>query len=216
MKLAVRRIAQLVCGLTAAALATGVATRSAAQEIEPQALAAQLPAPQTVVVFYADPKVADDLWPPLFRALHAELVREGRTYPLPPDPPMMLARDATVAQPVSDFVVIHLLGRCDIPHQAWRPLAQDRPLGWVYQLDGHIQPFIFVDCTRLVQFLNPVTLGMNGPQRSDAMTRAMARVIVHEWIHVELQTAAHTDRGIRRPALSAHDLVDAEPPDGRD
>jgi hypothetical protein len=201
-------------GWLLAALAGAHPAWAAARQPEQPARAVRSPSQPAVVVFYAEPKVGDALWPPLFHALRAELARESRVYPLPPNPQMLLARDASAGEPTSDLVEVRLLGRCDIPHQAWRPLSQDRPLGWVYQVDGSIQPFIFVDCTRLVQFLNPVTLGMNNPQRMQAMTLAMARVIVHEWIHIDLQTAAHANRGIRRPALSAQDLVGANPPDG--
>jgi hypothetical protein len=194
-------------GMLLAVLPVGSPANSANAQPDPQTQS-----PSAIIVFYADPGVGDTLWPPLFRTLRAELAREGRSYALPLDPHMMLARQATVAQQATDFVVVHLLGRCDIPHQAWRPLSQDRPLGWVYQVGGHIQPFIFVDCTRLAQFLNPVTLGMNDPQRTDAMTLAISRVIIHEWIHINLQTAAHATHGIRRPELSADDLVEADPP----
>jgi hypothetical protein len=215
MKLPGCRIGGFGYGVLVAVLAAASSASAMAEDTKLPAPAAQSSRPAALVVFYPDAQIGDGLWPPLFRALRAELARESRIYPLPPDAQMLLLRDAAAGEPASDLVEVRLLGRCDIPHQAWRPLPQDQPLGWVDEVNGRIQPFIFVDCARLIQFLNPATLGMNNTQRMTAVTQAMARVIVHEWLHIELQTAAHTDRGIRRSALTAQDLIGAEPPDSR-
>jgi hypothetical protein len=164
-----------------------------------------MPAP--TLIFYAVPGVGPEFWPPFFAELNKGLAQAAPDDHLPPSAPMIVAGRHGVEQNRGGFIVVHLLGRCDQPRQAWQPLPPDAPLGWVYQYKGQIQPFIFVDCARIARVLDPVTLGMSDPCRVVAMDTAISRVILHEWIHISLQTAAHTAYGIRQPRLSAQDLI---------
>jgi hypothetical protein len=146
------------------------------------------------------------VWPAIADAFRRETARESSEYSLPADLQLL---PATALQPHPEFgrvVQVHLRGRCDVAEQAYRPLGRG-PLGWVLDVSGEIQPFVYVDCERLVQILNPKTLGMNDAERADAMATAIARITVHEWLHITLQSTAHTAHGIRRAELSANDLV---------
>lgn len=163
---------------------------------------------ETAVVFYADPKVESSIWPSLVDAFHSETAREEGDYALPEDVELVRASALTEGQEFTRVIQVHLLGRCDVVQQAYRPIRRG-PLGWVLRVSGEIQPFVYVDCTRLAQFLNPATLGMNDEQRRNVMTQAIARITIHEWIHIATQSAAHDGHGIRRAELSRDDLAPA-------
>lgn len=146
----------------------------------------------TAVVFYADPAVSATLWPGLFARLHTKLAWAGSAGHLPTAPLMTVAGHHGVSGESARVIAVHLLGRCDQPHPAWRPLTADAPLGWVYSSEGLIQPFVFVYCTRIAEFIAPLTVDMSDGGRADAMDTAIARVLLHKWIHISLQTAEHT------------------------
>lgn len=163
----------------------------------------------SALVFYADKQVSDTLWPPLFSAIHEDLTREN--YGLTDrNPRLILGSDVRPGEEFSSVIGVKLLGRCDVAQQAYRPLNPG-PLGWVLRVYGKIQPFIYVDCTRMAQVLNSTTLGMSSQQRTRAMSQAIAHVLVHEWIHIATQNSRHTDHGISEAQLTPSTLV-AEPP----
>jgi hypothetical protein len=161
---------------------------------------------QTAVVFYGDRHVAEPMWPVLFEAFRTEVAEESRNYPLPENFEPVQASALTSGQEFDDVVEVRLIGRCDVAEQAYRPLTRG-PLGWVKRISGEIQPFIYVDCDRLAQYLGPSTLGMSEDQRSVAMARAISRVAIHEWIHIETQSGRHESHGIRQAELTSGDLI---------
>jgi hypothetical protein len=77
----------------------------------------------------------------------------------------------------------------------------------VLDVSGEIQPFVYINCDRVAQFLNPTTLGMNDDQRREAMARAISRIAIHEWIHIDAQSARHASHGIRQAELSGAELT---------
>jgi len=78
---------------------------------------------------------------------------------------------------------------------------------------GRIEPFAHVDCTRIGQVLGPQALGLNRNQRNTVMTGAIARVVLHEWIHIATQNPAHAESGISKAQFGVADLMhrDSEP-----
>ena len=161
---------------------------------------------ETAVVFYADRHIAEPMWAPLFEAFRAEVAEERREYPLPEDFEPVRASALAVGQEFADVIEVRLIGRCDVAEQAYRSLPKG-PLGWVVRASGEIQPFIYVDCSRLAQYLGPVALGMSEDQRRAAMARAISRIAVHEWIHIDSQSARHEGHGIRQAELSSRELI---------
>jgi hypothetical protein len=83
----------------------------------------------------------------------------------------------------------------------------DGPLGWVWQVSGKIQPFIFVDCEQLAQMLRRRSAGLDQYERRHAMAQAIAHVVIHEWIHIATQSPAHGKRGITKQFLTAAELT---------
>jgi hypothetical protein len=178
-----------------------------AVSVSPRVVAAQSSnEAETAVVFYADAKVEAAIWPSLAEVFRSEAAEESREYPLPALFEPMLASSLGTGAEYADIIEVRLIGRCDIAEQAYRPLAPG-PLGWVVRASGEIQPFIYVDCVRLAQYLGPAALGMNEGQRRTAMARAISRIVIHEWIHIDTQSVRHEGRGIRQAELSDQDLI---------
>jgi len=165
---------------------------------------------ENTVVFYADKQVSDALWQPLFTAIKEDLSEENYRGLDDRSPRLVRACEVLPGQEFGSVVEVKLLGRCDVPQQAYRPLKPG-PLGWVLRVHGEIQPYIYVDCTRMAQTLNATTLGMSTEQRTRAMSQAISHVLVHEWIHIATQNNGHTAHGISEAQLTASTLV-AEPP----
>ena len=161
---------------------------------------------ETAVVFYADPGVEASVWPSLVEAFHNEVVREANDYPLPTDVEAIRGSSVVEGQEFGKVIQVHLIGRCDVVEQAERPVPRG-PLGWVLDVSGEIQPFVYISCDRVAQFLNPTTLGMNDDQRREAMARAISRIAIHEWIHIYAQSARHASHGIRQAELSGEELT---------
>jgi len=160
----------------------------------------------TAIVFYADRDVRDTMWPALFGAFQREVAREERDYPLPANPQLKQAGSFEPGEEFTRIIEVRLIGRCDVVQQAYRPMPRG-PLGWVLRVSGEVQPFVYVDCERLAQYLNPRTLGMSEEQRSLAMAQAISRITIHEWIHIDRQSGDHETHGLRKPELSADDLT---------
>jgi hypothetical protein len=170
--------------------------------------------PGTAIVFYAQPKVSADLWPDLFQSLDADLAAgEGES-----PKGLVLDKNATFLRgndnlPVgidfSQVIVVKLSGRCDVLPQSPHP-SLNGPLGWVWRIHGAIQPFIFVDCSRIAQVLRSPSVGLNTQGRRHQMAQAIAHVVLHEWLHFAAQTASHGREGITKQFLSVNELT-AEP-----
>jgi hypothetical protein len=142
----------------------------------------------------------------LVETLERESALASLTTLLDSNPKVLLAGFLTPGPHFPDRIEVQLLGRCDLPIQVYRPLPSG-PLGWVYSSNGQIEPDIRVDCTRLAQVIMPMLLGRSKEQQIQLMSQAIANVIVHEWLHVVTQTAAHTSHGICQAQLSPRELV---------
>jgi hypothetical protein len=80
-------------------------------------------------------------------------------------------------------------------------------LGWVKRIDGQIEPFIHVNCERIVEMLQPLALGMKNERRDTVMAEAIARVVTHEWIHVATQETRHRHSGVMQSQFRVSDLL---------
>jgi hypothetical protein len=169
----------------------------------------------SAIVFYADRQVSESLWTPLFSAIQEDLAAEdlgAANHLLARNPRLLRSSELVTGEEFSNVIEVKLVGRCDVVQQAYRPLKPG-PLGWVLRVQGAIQPYIYVDCTRIAQVLNPTTLGLSNDARTRAMSQAIAHVLVHEWIHIATQNVGHTPHGISEAQLTASRLVtEPEPP----
>jgi hypothetical protein len=168
----------------------------------------------TAMVFYAQARISEELWPDLLQSLRSDLVGGSSEFTdgpvLDQDPTFFRGNDdLAVGIDFSKVIEVKLLGRCDVLPQVNRP-SLGGPLGWVLQVSGEIQPFIFVDCTRIAQVLRPTAAGLDKEGRRREMTQAIAHVVIHEWIHIATQSPSHGSRGITKQFLSVDELI-AEP-----
>jgi hypothetical protein len=169
--------------------------------------------PGTAVIFYLAPQVNDELWPDLLASLHADLAagigESAHGFALEQNPAYFRGNDLPADIDFSKVIVVKLLGRCDVLPQSDHPSLKG-PLGWVRQVSGKIQPFIFVDCERIAQALRSHSVGLNKYERRHEMAQAIAHVVIHEWIHIATQSPAHGARGVTKQFLSPEELT-AEP-----
>jgi hypothetical protein len=175
--------------------------------------------PTTALVFYAEPQVNDNLWPLLFQTLLEDLSSSAGELPqgvvLDKQPAILRGSDDLRGISFRRIISVKLLGRCDLPAPAQRSRAEG-PLGWVLRVSGKVQPYIYIDCTRLAQVLEPATVRMTRQRRQEAMAQAISRVLIHEWVHVATQSSVHSSRGLAQPNLSVNDLIgDLIGPSGR-
>jgi hypothetical protein len=164
----------------------------------------------TTIVFYAQPKVSENLWPLLFQVLRADLADgEGELsnrFVLDKQAAFVRGSDDLRGIVFSRIISVKLLGRCDVLPQSDHPSSG--PLGWVPLVSGTIQPFISIDCTRIAEVLRPAAAGLSKQDRQYVMDQAIAHVLIHEWNHIATQSAHHTSRGISQACLSVNDLIE--------
>lgn len=205
-----------------------------AVQAQPQAIDPS-PAAQTTLAIFTDPTapnappISDSLWIPLVNALDQELTSgspEERslvgqaTYDT-----MSQAQRADVTSQiqiirgdrVSPGLVIHnsisvyLHGECvatSTPHSNLVGYAHPSDaLGWVRISNNSIEPFIHVDCTHIAQVLGLQRVHLNSDKRDQLMAGAIARVILHEWIHISTQSSHHARNGITKAQFGVADLL---------
>jgi hypothetical protein len=182
---------------------------------QPATLYAQPVTPQaqqsgTGIVFYAQSKASEDLWPELFEVVRADLAAGAgelsNGLALDQDPILVRESDDLQGITFSHIISVKLLGRCDVLSLTDRPQLRG-PLGWVPLVSGKIQPFISIDCTRIAQVLRRTVAGRNNEESRDAMIQAIAHVLIHEWIHIAMQSTSHGARGITQAYLSVDELT---------
>jgi hypothetical protein len=112
---------------------------------------------------------------------------------------------------VENPIAIFLHGECRILPQPPPILFDDTQvsgtLGWVKSDRGRIEPFVHVECDRLAQMLATEAFGRNREQRDNLMAVAVARVILHEWIHIATQSRRHSGHGLAKAQFGPADLA---------
>jgi hypothetical protein len=159
----------------------------------------------TTLIVVADRYISNGLWPLLVDSLRLESAWESRNSPIDGNPTIMLAERTTPGPEFPKRVLIQLLGRCELGAASFG--SREGPLGWVLEYQGKIQPDIRVNCARLIQYLRPVIALMPNQKRQQAISQAISRIVLHEWIHVATQNTNHVGHGVMQPELSIHDLI---------
>jgi hypothetical protein len=179
-----------------------ISTTAAAQA------AVVLTAPHTTVVVFADHPLPKNEWPSLFAAIHsvlADVAAETQGVDINAE---LVEGDALVpGLRVDASLSVYLHGDCNSGFQPPRGYPAGETLGWVWQRQGTIEPFVHVDCTSIGQVLEPGIYWFSKEQRIHAMAGAIARVIVHEWIHIATQSAGHSGQGVTKAHFGIDDLL---------
>jgi hypothetical protein len=161
---------------------------------------------KATLVFFADQGMRDAEWRALFDALDRAMRKDAAEDPAFAEGVEFLRGDklasgVEMSQPIS----VYLHGDCWLTPVLRTSVSG--PLGWVRRVHGRIEPFIHVDCTKIALELGPLSLGMDRARRDTVMGEAMARVILHEWVHVSTQSARHTRDGVEKATFDAADLL---------
>ncbi len=161
----------------------------------------------TTVVVFSDRSMNQEQWTDLFGALRTGLADGGaETQALGGDAEFVRGDSVVAGFRVKTAIVVYLHGECDLAPLVKRT-AFGVPLGWVLRRHGRIEPFAHVDCTRIGQVLGPQAMGLNTDERNAVMAGAIARVILHEWIHIATQNCQHAERGISKAQFGVADLM---------
>ena len=194
----------LICiSILASILFAGEQAKAQASSVDPAATAM----PGTTIVIFADRRMEDGEWTALFAALRSNAVEaaaESKALRQPFD--IVRGDKVKPGLRVNTAVVVYLHGDCNLAPLP-RRTAYGVPLGWVERADGGIEPFAHIDCTRIGQVLGPQAKGLSRDDRNAMMAGAVARVILHEWIHIATQSAIHADHGIGRAEFGVADLM---------
>ncbi len=173
--------------------------RALAQTTEPSV-------PHTTLVIFAQARMTDSEWTALFDAIQKS-ARNAVVETPAMKGDLELVRGDTIVHGlvVSNPISVYLHGECRLfPMPRYTPTGA---LGWVRRVHGRIEPFIHVNCAEIAQELGSLVLGMNQRRRDMVMGEAMARVIVHEWVHVATQNAGHAKRGVSKSSFGVADLL---------
>jgi hypothetical protein len=167
-----------------------------------------LTVPHTTVVVFADHPLPKSEWPSLFTAIRsvlADVAAETQAVDINAE---LVEGDAVVpGLRVDASLSVYLHGDCNFELQPPRGYPGGATLGWVWQRQGTIDPFVHVDCTSIGQLLEPGIYWFSKDQRIHAMAGAIARVIVHEWIHIATQSAGHSGQGVTKAHFGIDDLL---------
>ena|SRR5579862_6126757 len=167
----------------------------------------QSPAPSpreggTVVLLDFSPGVDAKFW----ESLKTDLKSTAAPEPLGKSTVWMRRQDFRKGMEFSEVLQVQLTGECATGLDQGRN-ATPGPLGWVYLVDGQIQPFAFVDCNRIALTLRGELQGRTWKERHKKMSRAIARVVAHELTHIVTQNPGHSDKGIEKARLTQMELV---------
>jgi hypothetical protein len=161
----------------------------------------------TTLVIFADRRMEDREWRALFDAVRGNVPEAAAETPAIAGTPEIIRGDTmNPGLRLDAVVVVFLHGDCDLEPLA-RRIAFGVPLGWVRRINGSIEPFVHVDCTGIGQVLGPQAQGLDRDRRNALRGGAIARVILHEWIHIATQSRSHGERGISRAQFGVRDLM---------
>lgn len=134
--------------------------------------------------------------------------------PLQQEPSLQILRGDKIVPGIAVYksITVYLIGECKVTPtvqiDVLHPVTISGALGWVPVTNGKIEPFIHIDCHRIGEILGQHALGLNSDQRQREMANAMARVILHEWIHIATQNPHHEKRGIAKAEFGISDLLE--------
>lgn len=167
---------------------------------------AQSPSPRTTLIVIADHKLGVSEWSALTSEVKRSEAEVSAQVPeLGPEVDVVRAEDFAPGAKVASAISVYLHGECALMPST-KHVVQGA-LGWVPVVQGRIQPFIHVSCERIVEMLGPMALGMHQQRRDTVMAEAIARVMMHEWIHFATQTTTHVERGITKSQFLVPDLL---------
>ncbi len=106
------------------------------------------------------------------------------------------------------LVVIRFRGDCTPPRVTARSRAL--PLGLTHVSNGHVLPFVEIDCQRVLEAMDAGEWQGRFRQPEAMVGRALGRVAAHEIHHVLTGSGAHDDEGLMKRSFDRRDLCGNE------
>lgn len=162
--------------------------------------------PSTVAIFIDNP-ISAGQWMLLLAQLRSGLARGGPEFEsLDRNAEFLLGDQSAFLDIPGPAVTVYVHGNCNLEPQEHRT-SLGQPLGWVHRVNGHVEPFIHIDCTQIGHVLGAKERWLPRRDRDQAMALAISRVFFHEWIHISTQSAHHAADGIAKAAFDIPDLI---------
>jgi hypothetical protein len=106
------------------------------------------------------------------------------------------------------LVVIRFRGECTPPLVT--ALPRSLPLGLTHVSDGHVLPFVEIDCQRVLEAMDLGEWPGRFRQLEALTGRALGRVAAHEIHHVLTGSGAHDVEGLMKRSFDRRDLCGKE------
>ncbi len=108
-----------------------------------------------------------------------------------------------------NIVVVNFAGNCAVESNGWSvpPASEARSLATTAISDGHVLPFVRVDCDRTLRMISPGLTNLPPAARNRAFGKALGRVVAHELYHVLANSIAHQRSGVSKPCFRPADLL---------
>jgi len=164
--------------------------------------------PRTSMIIFADHPLSAGQWSSLSTAIRRELASsQAETQSINPNVEFIRGDSFVTGMQFDSPISVFLHGNCNPPLQPPGRYPARTPLGWVWRRQGTIEPFVNVDCTSIGQVMEPSIYWLHEDDRTSAMSEAIGRVIVHEWIHIATQSPAHTRNSISKAQVGVNYLI---------
>jgi hypothetical protein len=85
-----------------------------------------------------------------------------------------------------------------------------KPLGYTHMSDGHVLPFIDIDCDAVAESVSRMMPSATAFLNPDAYARALAAVLTHEMVHALTGTCDHAGSGVMQPHLTPRELIEPD------
>lgn len=107
----------------------------------------------------------------------------------------------------TELIMLRVTGHCELGPMP--PVNGHKPdtLGRTFVTDGHILPFVELDCKQISGALRPRLAGLSAEDRPRLLGRALGRILAHEIYHVLAQTAEHSPHGIAAETMNAEQMT---------
>lgn len=164
---------------------------------------AQVPSSSTTgLLFEFSPSISDSRW----QAVVTALVRNDLSKLFGHPVVLVQRKHISKGTEFSDVVQIALRGDCAVARDTGSTIDKG-PLGWVYLVDGRIDPCVLVDCDRIATLLQRELRERPTSQRQHVMACAISHVIPHEQTHIVTQNPGHQVAGPLKGHVTKGDLL---------
>lgn len=106
------------------------------------------------------------------------------------------------------LVIVEMRGACTL--HRFPGVDSVKPLGYTHVTDGHVLPFIEIDCDAVAASVSRVTPALTAFLNVNAYARALAAVLTHEMVHALTESSTHDESGVMQPNLSPKQLTEPD------